>query len=210
LAVAAASLVVGGIAYNFNDDSLSLSSSSLSSSSKEDNLSRWRRNLRSVLHNFKDPHTRTAKHPRYKLIVRGPWSNAENAKFLKGVELTGWDPKVDNNRSGGHALEISKLIPTRSVNDVKLHAKEFLKFQFTHNHQTFELPTDNDWIINYHGWKEPRHKVNYARDENEILARGAQGECAGALDVLVWIMDKVHEVNGLLMLLLQTKSNHCI
>mmetsp|Transcript_6565 Transcript_6565/g.14545 ORF Transcript_6565/g.14545 Transcript_6565/m.14545 type:complete len:430 (+) Transcript_6565:741-2030(+) len=205
-AVAAASLVVvvGRIAYNNfdTDDSPSLSSSSSSFEEDNHNLPPWRRNLRSVLHSFKDPHTRT-KRPRYKRrykrINRGPWSNAEHAKFLKGVEWTGWDPNADGDR-GGHAWEISKLIPTRSVNDVKLHAKEFLKLQFTHGGRTFELPTDTDWIVNYRGWKEPRHKVSYARDEKEILARGSQGKCAGALVVLDWIMDKVHEVNGMLML----------
>jgi len=57
------------------------------------------------------------------IINKGPWNAEEHGKFLEGVALTGWDP--DTGNGGGAAWKIAHMVPTRTVNDVKLHANEY-------------------------------------------------------------------------------------
>eukprot|EP00581_Thalassiosira_minuscula_P009573 CAMPEP_0183703944 /NCGR_PEP_ID=MMETSP0737-20130205/1476_1 /TAXON_ID=385413 /ORGANISM="Thalassiosira miniscula, Strain CCMP1093" /LENGTH=419 /DNA_ID=CAMNT_0025930751 /DNA_START=13 /DNA_END=1272 /DNA_ORIENTATION=+ len=107
-AAAAASLVVGLMAY--------LSPDGLSSSTAM--MQDVRRNLR---------------------IFKGPWSENEHRQFLNAVALTGWDPAYNKEYySDGGAFKTAGMIPTRTLNDVKLHANQY----FTQNAQGQLPPQD--------------------------------------------------------------------
>ena len=69
---------------------------------------------------------------------------------------------------------------------------------------TFPQPADVDLIVNWPsqtGQKPPyKSRVQYLRDENDIVKRGQKGSCGGTLDVFAWIMDRVNGINGCLMI----------
>ena len=65
----------------------------------------------------------------------------------------------------------------------------------------------NSWDVNAElvhkmitpGWHVPT-KPSYLRNTQEIIARGSNGTCANAIDVLGWIMDEVNKENMTMMI----------
>jgi len=88
-----------------------------------------------------------------------------------------------------------------NVENPTLVSPNMTKVWFVSNKKTFEIPTDVDWIMKYAGCRTGRpHDVAYMRGTDEIRTRGRKGKCAGALDVFGWLMERVNENNGVLIL----------
>ena len=61
----------------------------------------------------------------------------------------------------------------------------------------YEIPTDIDWVRNYKVLTAS--SVDCMTNETLIQARGGQGNCAGTLDVINWIMGQVNANKGCMM-----------
>lgn len=68
--------------------------------------------------------------------------------------------------------------------------------------KTFMLPTDTKYITNElkPGNVNWRKGARYLRNTVDILEHGKKGNCGSSLDVVAWLMDKVNERDGVLML----------
>lgn len=67
---------------------------------------------------------------------------------------------------------------------------------------TFVLPTDIEYLNKELGPLSMNYKngAKYIRKREDYLTRGAKGNCGSTLDVVAWLMDKVNERDGVLIL----------